>query len=205
MKRLTKVALAFLMTGLFLFDASPGWACSWVPSTKHEQAGRADIVFTGEVLEVRGRVGFNERTAQRLLTDATFPWFGEAVFQVETALKGYPRRRQVVAGFGLGASCGVEFQPGKTYTVFARGWNGYLETSASSGTVEGQIDGTDYGLPPEQPSAFALPHVVLGVDENQPNGQSRWILLALVATSAVTAAVAIRYLMRAVRKLPFFK
>ncbi len=205
MKRLTKVALAFLMTGLFLFDASPGWACSWVPSTKHEQAGRADIVFTGKVLEVRGRIGFNERTAQTLLIETTFPRFGEAVFQVETALKGYPRRRQVVAGFGLGASCGVEFQSGRTYTVFARSWNGYLETSASSGTVEGQIDATDYGLPPEQASAFLLPHVVPGVGDNQPSGKSRWILLALVVISAITVVVLIRYLIRAGRRLPFFR
>ena len=206
MKLRTRAVVGLLVAGLFAFNASPCFACSCVEFTKRGYADNADAIFTGKVVKVRSGVGFNERTAQRLLSSNGLVLNpGEAVFQVETALKGYPRRRQVVAGAGSEASCGFEFQPGKTYTVFAKYRYGYLETSLCAGTVEGQIDSADYGLPPELPNHLSAPSVADGVDENQPYGHARWVLLALITTSAVTAAVLIRYLVAAARRLPFFK
>ena len=206
MKLRTRAGVALLLAGLFAFDASPCLACSCVEFTKRGYTDFADVIFKGKVLDVRSGVGFNERTAQRLLGANGFVLnFGEVVFQVETALKGHVWRRQVVVGAGSEASCGFEFQPGKTYTVFAKYRHGYLETSLCSGTVEGVIEPADYGLSPEQANNLRAPELVDGIDENQPYGHARWIVLVLVITSSVTAAVLIRCLVAAARRFPFFK
>jgi len=201
-KRRTKVASMLLLVGLFAFDASPCWACSCAVRPPGP-ADSSDVVFTGKVLDVRRGWGFNERTAQRIiLSPSGLPFFGEAVFQVQTVYKGYVRRTQVIAGAGAEASCGFEFESGKIYTVFADYRYGYLETGLCDGTVEGTIDPSKYGLPLEPPDEeFSRASIAEGSGDNQPYGYTRWILLVFAATTAVTGGVVIRFAWIAMRKL----
>jgi len=191
-----------LLLGLFVFDASPCWACSCVPNTKRGYADASHVIFTGKVLEVRGGFGFNERTANRILSRDYLPFYGEAVFRVKTVYKGYVQRTHVIAGAGGEESCGFAFEPGKTYTVFADHRNGHLETGLCQGTVEKTIDPSEYGLSLET-AEMGLPRAKVygGFNDNQPSGYARWFLLVFAVTAAVTAVVIVRFLWIPMRKL----
>lgn len=130
MKRIVVVVLLAILT--IAMAASPCWACSCVPSTKKEKAAAANVTFTGKVKKI-----MQPDEAPEL----------KVRFRVGRVYKGHPKRITRVFTATSGAMCGVHFEKGKRYTVFAK-WNDSKKwTNSCSGTKRGPINPDDYGLP----------------------------------------------------------
>ncbi len=134
MKR--RLFAVLMVVGLLLPAwAEPCWACSCIETTKKEQAKQADAVFTGRVVEIR-----NGQEGQLKVR-----------FNVRKVYKGAVKESQVVRTANNEAACGIEFESGKRYTVFAEKSDGKYLTGLCSGTKRGRIDHKEYGLPPGEP------------------------------------------------------
>ncbi len=90
---------------------------------------RSTAVFSGEVREVGELPQKGEGWTTSL---------APVTFDVKAAWKGVSGESVVVHGQGPGASCGLDFERGETYLVFAggsgRGGDGPLETGLCSAT-----------------------------------------------------------------------
>ena len=132
MKRLM-VALVMAVSGIAV-AAPPCWACSCVDSTREERADWADAVFFGRVRSITGdeplRVKFRVRKIYK----------GRNIDEFE-----------IVRTSSQGPACGVHFEEGKRYTVFAERRDGKLFTNSCSGTKRRDINPDNYGLPPGHP------------------------------------------------------
>ena len=105
-------------------------ACSCdVTGSTEEALRRATAVFSGEVKEIGELPQEGEG-----LTSPLAP----VTFDVKAAWKGVSGESVVVHGQGPGVSCGLDFERGETYLVFAggtgRGGDGPLETGLCSAT-----------------------------------------------------------------------
>ncbi len=106
-------------------------ACSCAPATPKQYARWADVVFTGVVQEV------SETETERI-----------TLFRVRVLYKGKaPRHTEVHSGVQESA-CGVRFNDGSKYTIFADRSDGELWTSLCAGNRRGRIRHAKYGLPP---------------------------------------------------------
>ena len=109
--------LLVLVMGLSLavLDARPAHACSCAASRSNEEAFRwSDAVFSGEVVDIGELPPEPPGT-----TTMTMPFLNPVTFDVKEAWKGVALDSVVVHGQGTSASCGLDFERGETYLVFA--------------------------------------------------------------------------------------
>lgn len=111
MARRTQVAAAVVMLGipmLVLAGAPSAWACSCVPMGFDAQVARADVIFSGRVVERSdGFLGIGSASTRWTLNAAT-------------VYKGRAQEQQEVATASSEASCGYEFVVGESYLVLAQ-------------------------------------------------------------------------------------
>jgi hypothetical protein len=102
-------------------------SCVGIPSVK-EGLRNSDAVFWGEAVSVEEQ-GF---------ASIAPPFQAPVTFEVRESWKGVSQERVVVHGQGMEASCGLDFDEGKTYLVFAynvgKGEDGPLGTDLCTAT-----------------------------------------------------------------------
>ncbi len=102
------------------------WACSCMRSTPEEQMERADVVFTGQVID------------KKMKTVESTPFGGlnlvQWTFEVEADHKGSVSEKVTVESASNSAACGINFQMGERYQVFANQSDTALRASLCSGT-----------------------------------------------------------------------
>jgi len=101
-------------------------ACSCMRSTPEEQMERANVVFKGRVID------------QTVTTPESGPLRGlnliRWTFAVEESQKGLAAKELVVESASNSAACGINFQMGDRYQVFANQYQDNLRASLCSGT-----------------------------------------------------------------------
>ena len=122
-----KILLACLFTPIIPFlQPQAAWACSCMRSTPEERMERADVVFTGRVVD------------KKMQTQETTPFGGlrliQWTFEVEADHKGSVSKQMTVESASSSAACGINFQMGERYQVFANQSNTALRASLCSGT-----------------------------------------------------------------------
>lgn len=94
-----------------------------------EELRDSEAVFWGEAVSVEEQ-GF---------TSSVPPFLGPVTFEVRESWKGVSQEQVIVHGQGHEASCGLDFDEGKTYLVFAyhvgKGEDGSLETGLCTATA----------------------------------------------------------------------
>ena len=105
-----------------LASAQPGLACSCIRTTPNMAEQRADIVFTGQVILRRLDTPTRDRPPVAVWT-----------FLVDQVSKGKAPRRVEVYSARSTASCGVHFQMGADYRVYARRDRQRLSTNLCAG------------------------------------------------------------------------
>ena len=107
--------------------ASEAYACTCALVSTERQIKMSDAVFSGEVVSIEP----GERA-----TDVSPPSLGRVTFEVEESWKGTLEESVDVYGHGPGASCGIKFDEGKSYLVYARrsGGGGSLQTGLCDST-----------------------------------------------------------------------
>lgn len=124
-----------VVAGVLSVSSAPACACTCYPLSPLEQAAMADVIFTGRAVEQRNSGGL-----------FTMPGPVDTRFAVERSHKGEVPPEIVVQGGRDAGICGVSYDLGEQYTVFARSQDGVLTTTICSGTKRGTIDGESYGL-----------------------------------------------------------
>jgi len=124
------VALAVNLVLASTLHVREARACSCTGGfSVQEELRDSDAVFWGEAVSVEKQGS----------TSSTPPFLGPVTFEVRESWKGASRERVIVHGQGLGASCGLDFDTGKTYLVFAyhvgKGGDGPLETGLCTSTA----------------------------------------------------------------------
>lgn len=109
--------------------ASEAHACSCAGAPTGEEALRTyDAVFSGKVVGV----------AEDELTPGVGPSLGKIVFDAERTWKGVSAGPISFYGYGDEVSCGIPFEKGSGYLVYAyrtdKGTESYLETGLCEGT-----------------------------------------------------------------------
>jgi len=89
-------------------------SCAGVPSAE-EGLRNSDAVFWGEVTNVEGQ----DLSPDNSLDLGPVAFLGPVTFEVKEYWKGDVPESVVVRGQGAGASCGLNFEQGKSYLVFA--------------------------------------------------------------------------------------
>lgn len=120
--------LAFLLLAALLVVAVPperSFACSCVGFTTLEAKEHADSVFRGTVTKIEkpSKLGNSASLAKVYL-------------QVDEVWKGSEQREIMVSSALAEASCGVSFQEGKSYLVFAKSYDDLLKTTICNGTKQ---------------------------------------------------------------------
>lgn len=121
MKLINKYLLAFAF--LFLtFGASEAFACSCAPpsQTTNDDFQKATAVFVGRVLDVQRKENAENITVK---------------FAVQKYWKGKISNTVKVMTASNSAACGVNFEVGKDYLVYANENNGKLSTGLCSRTA----------------------------------------------------------------------
>nr|MBA3951825.1 hypothetical protein [Rubrobacter sp.] len=77
--------------------------------------------------------------------DGDDPFLGPVTFEVEEAWKGASEGSVVVYGQGPEPSCGIDFERGETYLVYAYRSDGYLGTDYCGRTKPLSFAGSDVG------------------------------------------------------------
>ncbi|MCM3145047.1 hypothetical protein [Brevibacillus sp. MER 51] len=125
---------SFMLLFTFFVQPFPASACSCArppdPLTEKDQSA---AVFTGKVLQV------NERTDWlRWLPFWDKPERGgfDVIFEVQSTWKGVDQTQVQIVTSGLGGACGIPFQPGQEYLVYASYWElNELETNICTRTA----------------------------------------------------------------------
>ncbi|KAI9133446.1 hypothetical protein [Acaryochloris sp. CCMEE 5410] len=127
MFRKTLLACVLTPIGLIPFlRPQAAWACSCMQSTPEEQMERADIVFTGRVIDQKMKAAEIQPFGGRTWVQWTF--------EVESDQKGAVSEQVTVESASNSAACGINFQMGERYQVFANQSNTDLKASLCSGT-----------------------------------------------------------------------
>ena len=165
MRRAAATFLFVATTILPALGATPALACSCIPSTPVDDARRASAVFVGVA---RGAVEIGRPDV--LLTS----------FDVEAVYKGDLSAGTEVRILHqtLGPSCGLRFQAGERFTVFAYASEDQLEANSCWSTTRGRIPATVLGL--DRPSEV--------IHAPEPSGSGTpWILGAVLVVVGVGA------------------
>lgn len=110
------LAVALVANSLLLGSTGAGeaYACSCAGGESTEEAFRSSTaVFSGKVKKVKGASPESTEAVNALLS------LGPVTFEVQEAWKGVSGNSVVVYGQGLEASCGMDFDRGETYLVYA--------------------------------------------------------------------------------------
>lgn len=193
--KLARSTRLFLVAGVILpalIIPSKVAAASCIGLTPTEKTQRAQVIFTGELIEIIPKnflvAAADEASVSldRFMNrpiDGFLLEDGQVEFQVETVFQGEVRRRQRVAT-SLRSSVSVDFHVGRTHTVFARSSGGYLSTTECDGTVEGLVDLDEYGLENGRPPTN-------GFDSNPIPGQEQRVRTLLLVIFGGLALVGI--------------
>lgn len=122
-----------LAVGLGLHvNATPAAGCMCALQTSVQHVARADVVFSGLLLEIDAGVRGLVRSSMDPVTYR---------FQVERVFKGaVPQNASVVSAVS-GGSCGLErMNVGERYTIFAQADAGTLRSGLCGGTHSGDPD-----------------------------------------------------------------
>lgn len=127
MFRKTLLACVLTPIGLIPFlRPQAAWACSCMQSTPEEQMERADVVFIGRVID------------RKMKAVETQPFGGRTwvqwTFEVESDQKGSVFEQVTVESASNSAACGINFQLGERFQVFANQNKTALRASLCSGT-----------------------------------------------------------------------
>ncbi len=119
--RLTRIRLGFLIFALAVNLLVAGTsnlrnahACSCVSVPLEKHLRTSDAVFSGEV------VGIDEND----LSPGPGPRLGKVTFDVSDVWKGVSKESVAVYGQGPEATCGIDFEEGESYLVYAYRSNG---------------------------------------------------------------------------------
>ena len=134
-RRVMAAVMAAALGGLGLLGAQPVGACTAPPGpgpTEQELVAEADLVFEGVA------VSRHDPNAGALMQSSGDPivW----TFTVDRQVKGTASQPQEVTSARSGATCGVVFEIGTRYRVFADVVDGRFWTSLGSGTREATVE-----------------------------------------------------------------
>lgn len=113
----TAFAGLFATAGLLTLFSAPALACSCLPTNETQSTERADIVFSGIVTNRNATQDAPEGIGTNQVT-----W----TFKVDEVQKGNVAKLQEIMTTDSSASCGMEFQIGTRYRIYAtQGDNGF--------------------------------------------------------------------------------
>lgn len=194
--------LVGLLTGVAV-AANPGYtfACSCAePLSVQKSSEGAHAVFTGKVVDVQ-----DVKSSQGYLSRAVH-------FEADTVYKGKVETQIIVRTGQGGGDCGISFQTGSSYLVYAYGDDEDLETGICTrtkhadqatedfaelgpGTAPLQTSvnpGSDAGKAPPQTSALlAVEQAAPAVEQTGPPGDTaRSIVTTVAVIAGISAALA---------------
>lgn len=118
---------------IFTAGHATAYACSCAPpESPSAELGRASAVFSGRVVQVRGRKDGGRA-----------PGMVEAVFEVSRVWKGGAGGQVSVYTNSDSAACGYAFEAGRSYLVYAYGGGGRFTTGICSRTKRLEDAGAD--------------------------------------------------------------
>ncbi|WP_078379186.1 hypothetical protein [Sutcliffiella halmapala] len=121
MKSIKVLILFFLLTLFSLPFASTSFACSCLPpGSPSQELDKSDAVFTGEVTGIKGK--YNSTV--------------EAKINVKESWKGIDATEVTVYTANDSASCGIDFEVGKEYIIYAYLEDGNYTTYLCTRTAE---------------------------------------------------------------------
>ncbi|MDX1414887.1 MAG: hypothetical protein R3293_11900 [Candidatus Promineifilaceae bacterium] len=183
-KWLSGLAIVVILCAQWLVVAPPSaYACScMVPPPPQEAMAEATAVFSGQVTDVEISEGETVSSADPV----------RATFAVDQVWKGAVDDIVTVGTPLSSASCGVNFEEGKEYVVYAYGGADELTTNLCSRTAE---------MTPELEDLAALgagtaPEAGTGGASDLANGMPAWMIYVLLALLAAGAAAAVIVLWR---------
>ena len=185
--RLTRTRLGFLIFALAVNLLLAGTsnlrnahACSCASVPLEEYLRTSDAVFSGEV------VGIDANDLSR----GPWPQLGKVTFNVSDVWKGVSEEPVAVYGQGPEASCGIDFEKGESYLVYAYRSNedGPLETDLCNATKPLAAAERDLGV--LGPPGTSLPGT--GGYIFSPIGASATIATAFVLLALVLVAWRLR-------------
>ncbi len=197
--RAGSILLALLLGfSLVAVDARPAFACSCAERRSTEEAHRSsDAVFSGEVVEI-GKLPMEQEGP----TDPGLPLLAPVTFDAKESWKGVAEDPAVVHGQGPGPSCGLDFERGETYLVFAgragEGENSPLQTDLCGNTFPASEETARniLGPPPETlPETGGVPLAGPGWGMG-PKLAAAAVALASLAAGALLASRVVRGLGR---------
>lgn len=118
-------ALAAVSTVIVVGATSSAWACSCIVQTEQDQFERAEVVFTGTVVE-RDDSNSGQTMSSGDPVDYTV--------DVDATQKGSVGDPAVVRTARDDATCGFSFTVGRRYQIFAQRFEGHWTTNICSGT-----------------------------------------------------------------------
>lgn len=160
-----KILVLLLLAAALVPAAGTSWACQCVPSKMQTLVDRAEVVFTGTATDVSG----DRRNSS-------------VGFEVADGFKGDVPGEVIVSSPASSAACGVIFEPGQTYTVFATRNGSTIETNSCSGTEAGAMDLSRFGLTGTEPASGAN-------DQATPQSERHVPVLAIVVAVVIGAAL----------------
>jgi len=144
--------VAITLGGLAVVGAPSAGACTLPPPpapTEQELLAQADLVFEGVA------VSRHDPNAGAPITSSGDPivW----TFAVDRELKGTATQPQEVRSARSGATCGITFQIGTRYRVFADVVDGVFWTSLGSGTREVTVESSTTTTTTRPPATTTVP------------------------------------------------
>ena len=137
--RAVSVLLALAMSLLLVtLDAGPAYTCSCAETRSVEETlQKSSAVFSGKATKVKEFSPESPEAGDALLG------LGPVTFEIQEAWKGVSGKSVVVYGQGPGASCGIDFERGETYLVYAYRSDGDLGTDFCGRTKPLSYAGSD--------------------------------------------------------------
>jgi hypothetical protein len=139
-RRVWFLAVTLVVNSLLLGGPRAGeaYACTCAETRGVEEAlERSSAVFSGKATKVEEFSSESPETGDALLG------LGPVTFEVQEAWKGASGDSVVVYGQGPGISCGLDFERGETYLVYAYRIDGYLGTDYCGRTKPLSYAGSD--------------------------------------------------------------
>lgn len=130
----------FLISNLEIIFSEKAYACSCAGQEPNEAIENAEAVFVGKVLNIK-----QERKQKGIV--GAIEYRDVNLFEVQETWKGINQSQVIVYDNGHDASCGFNFEEGKTYLVYTyKSKEGGLYTSYCSRTAEVSKAGGDLNL-----------------------------------------------------------
>ena len=155
-------ALVFAVVTVASVD--PAAACSCAGSTDSDAVAAADVVFSGELVEIRTPPGASYSSADP----------ERFVFAVDHVYKGDAKARQSVVTPREGASCGLELSGSGPFLVFAT-TEGSFDLEGDEGELFSHLcSGTRVLAESAVPASFGIRHAPDGGQLGDREPRRRW-------------------------------